>query len=113
MSALNVIKPPVDIVEEVDRYLVIVDLPGVKPENVEIKGYDTYIEITGIREPVKSGNYILMERFSGKFKRKIHFKRDVDISSATATFRNGVLIINIPKSKGKVIYSATTIIIRR
>ncbi|WP_457625520.1 Hsp20/alpha crystallin family protein [Persephonella sp.] len=113
MSALNVIKPPVDIVEETDRYLVFVDLPGVRPEDIEIKGYDTYIEITGIKEPVKGRNYILMERFSGKFKRKIHFRRGVDIGSATATLKNGVLIISIPKSEEKIIYTATTIIIRR
>jgi len=74
MPALNVIKPPVDIIEEVDKFTVIVDLPGVEPEDVEIKGYDNYIQITGIKRPVCGGNYLLMERFSGKFNRKIYLR---------------------------------------
>ncbi len=113
MPALNVVKPPVDIIEEVDRFTVIVDLPGVEPEDVEIKGYDNYIQITGIKRPTRSGNYLLMERFSGKFNRKIYFKTGVDMSKATATLKNGVLTIHIPKTERKIYYSTTTIIIRR
>ncbi|NPA16410.1 Hsp20/alpha crystallin family protein [Persephonella sp.] len=113
MPALNIIKPPVDIIEERDSYTVVVDLPGVEPEDVQVVGYDDYIEITGIKRPVSGGNYLLMERFSGKFKRKIHFRQNVDIASAVAQLKNGVLIIKIPKSKDRIMFTSTTIIIRR
>lgn len=111
MPAFN--KPPIDIIEENDSYLIVIDLPGVKPENIEVKGYDTYIEISGFREPLYGRNYLLMERFSGRFKRRIEFKRPVNISDATATFKDGVLFIKVPKSQGNIVFNATTIIIRR
>jgi len=107
------VKPPVDIIEEKDRYIVVMDLPGVQPEDIEITGYDNYLEITGIKRPVSTGNYILMERFSGKFKRRVFFKGEIDTTNASATLKDGVLTIHIPKSTGKIMISTTTIIIRR
>ncbi|NPA57783.1 MAG: Hsp20/alpha crystallin family protein [Aquificae bacterium] len=107
------LKPPVDVIEEEDGYLVVVDLPGVKPEDIQLKGYDNYIEIEGVKKPPFAGNYLLMERFSGKFKRKVFFRDGVDTGSSRATLEDGVLTIFIPKSKTKVVLSTTTIIIRR
>lgn len=106
-------KPPVDIIDGVDRYIILMDLPGVKAEDIEINGYDTYIEISGVKKPDYSGNYLLMERFSGRFKRKISFKNPVDISQAKAELNNGVLKIEIPKTIEKIVITKTTIIIRR
>ncbi|WP_457638815.1 Hsp20/alpha crystallin family protein [Persephonella sp.] len=113
MPSINIIKPPIDIIENNDSYIIAVDIPGVEPEDIQIVGYDNYIEITGVKKPIGGGNYILMERFSGKFRRKIFFKQNIDISDASATLKNGVLIIEIPKSRNKVVFSTTTIIIRR
>jgi len=113
MPALNMLKPPIDIIEENDNYIVVIDLPGVEPEDIKVVGYDEYIEISGVKKPVFSGNYLLMERFSGKFKRKIYFRQNVDISRAVAQLKNGVLIIKIPKSKERIKFTSTTILIRR
>lgn len=111
--SLGIQKPPVDIIENTGEYIVFVDLPGVEPEDIEIKGYDNYVEITGIRKPICGKNFLLIERFSGRFKRKINFKSSIDINNATAILKNGVLMLQIPKAKNKIVFTQTTIIIRR
>jgi len=113
MPTIGAQKPPVDIVEDTEEFVIFVDLPGVEPEEIKIKGYDNYLEITGFRKPVCGKSFLLMERFSGKFKRKIVFKTAVDMSRAQAYLKNGVLTIKVPKSTGKVMFTTTTIIIRR
>ena len=111
---LNMEKPPIDILEENDSYIVIVDVPGIPPENIEITGDETSIVIKGYRKPEFCGKYIQMERFLGKFYRKIVFKDFINLKETTAQLKNGVLIVNVPKALNElVLENCIKIIIRR
>ena len=105
---INIQKPPVDIVEDENFFLIAVDLPGVLPEDIEISGYEQGIEIKGIKRSFFRGKFILMERQTGIFKRRIDFKEFVNIEKAEAFIENGVLIIKVPKAK-KEFYLKTSL----
>ncbi len=111
---LNMEKPPIDILEDNDKYIVIIDVPGINPENIEITGNENSIFIKGYRKPEFCGKYIRMERFTGKFYRKIQFSKFINLKKTTAQLKNGVLIINVPKALNELILdSYIKIIIRR
>ncbi len=96
---VNISKPPVDITEDLDYFYIAVDLPGVFPEDIEIRGYEQSIEIKGVRKKLLKGKYLIMERQTGYFHRKINFKEYLNIEKAVAYLKNGVLYIEIPKAK--------------
>lgn len=98
---------PVDILDKGDRYIVLVDIPGVPPQDLEIFGEEYSITIKGIKKAVKDGTFITMERFSGKFSRKIHFPQGINISKATAKIENGVLFLEIPKLRDEIFIDAS------
>ncbi len=111
---LNMEKPPVDILEDEDKYIIIIDVPGISPENIEITGDENSITVKGIRKPEFCGKYIRMERFLGKFYRKIKFNKFINLKNTTAKLKNGVLIINVPKAHNELILdSYIKITIRR
>ncbi|EDP74214.1 Hsp20/alpha crystallin family protein [Hydrogenivirga sp. 128-5-R1-1] len=93
---------PIDIIDNVDFYYVIMDIPGINPADIEVKGGENYIVVKGKKLKEKFKNYILMERFSGKFLRKINFPENINIEKAQAEYRNGVLYIKIPKLKNEI-----------
>jgi HSP20 family protein len=111
---LNMEKPPVDILEEDDKYIIIMDVPGMHPENIEITGDETSITIKGYRKPEFCGKYVRMERFVGKIYRKIQFPKFINLKKTTAQLKNGVLVINVPKALNELVLdSRIKIIIRR
>ncbi len=111
---INVEKPPIDILEDEEKYIIVIDLPGVAPENIEITGDENSIVVKGYRKPELCGKYIIMERFLGKFYRKIKFNSFINLKNTTAQLKNGVLIINVPKALNELILdSYIKITIRR
>ena len=93
---------PIDIIDNVDFYYVIMDIPGVNPQDLEIKGGENYLIIKGRKIKERFKNYILMERFSGKFLRKVNFPESINIEKAQAEYKDGVLYIKIPKLKNEI-----------
>ncbi len=93
---------PVDILDDGNAYHVIIDIPGVSIENLSITGGENYIIISGIKEKYAGKNYILMERYSGKFSRKIFFPENINIQAAEAEYDKGVLYVKIPKIKNEL-----------
>ncbi|WP_457642408.1 Hsp20/alpha crystallin family protein [Persephonella sp.] len=107
-------KPPVDIIEEDNGFIIVMDLPGVSPEDLEIKGDERSITIQGIKKPPIAGRYVLMERYTGRFRRKIVFKEYINIENASALLENGILFIKVPKAMDKLIINTKIkILIRR
>ncbi len=111
---LNMEKPPIDILEDEEKYVVVIDVPGIPPENIEITGDEQSITIKGYRKPELCGKYVIMERFIGKFYRKIKFSNFINLKRTSAHLKNGVLIINVPKAFNELILdSYIKITIRR
>ncbi|MDN3516826.1 Hsp20/alpha crystallin family protein [Aquisalimonas lutea] len=94
--------PAVDIQEEKDRYVIQADVPGVKPDDIEVQMENGILTIKGERsaEDVQEGNgYKRVERVRGSFHRRFTLPETADAENITATSRNGVLEVVIPKQE--------------
>ena len=89
--------PTLDVHEGQDDYLVLVDLPGVKSEDVSIEVNDHVLTISGSRAPAETGGAKLVERPYGSFVRNLTLPKGVDSDGISADYRDGVLEVKIPK----------------
>jgi HSP20 family protein len=101
--------PAVDVSETEDSVIVKVDVPGVKPEDMEISLVDNVLVIKGEKkreEEEKKENFYRMERYYGSFMRAIQLPCEVEEDKVEANYKDGVLKIVLPKKpeeKKKVI----------
>ena len=94
--------PTVDLVESENQFEVTVDLPGLKPEEVEVELKDGALWIAGKREEEmeeKGKTYHRVERRHGEFRRVVPLPTPVQAGEIEAKFENGVLKIVAPKSE--------------
>jgi len=94
--------PPVDVVQEADKFRVHVDLPGVKRDEIEITVHGDTLTIKGEkkRENVsKEEDTYRSERYYGSFSRSMTLPAAVDANRIEAGYKDGVLEIVIPKSE--------------
>ena len=92
--------PHLDIVETEKDYVVSIDLPGVKPEDVKVEMDDGRLSVSGKRETVvedKTKNLHRIERTKGSFSRVVALPREVDTDNIDAKYEQGVLHITLPK----------------
>lgn len=92
-----------DIVEKKDKYVLNIDLPGFEKENINIslnKGYLT-IAAKSEKSNIESNEdkYIRQERTYGECSRSFYLGEDINENDIEAEFKNGILIINIPKKE--------------
>ncbi|MBP2034017.1 HSP20 family protein [Clostridium algifaecis] len=88
-----------DLKETDTAYLVEADLPGVNKDSIDINYDNNYLTISAKREDKteeKSENLIRRERSYGEFRRSFYVD-NVDKNAVSASFKNGVLKINLPK----------------
>ncbi|MFN3918719.1 MAG: Hsp20/alpha crystallin family protein [Methylohalobius sp.] len=99
-TAAAVWSPSVDIKEEANRYVVQADLPGVKPEDIEVTLQNGVLTIKGERQTEakeEKENYRRIERFYGSFFRRFTLPETVEEEKIEANYDKGVLTISIPK----------------
>ena len=89
--------PPVDVHETEDEYLVKVDLPGVKSEDMNIEVNDSVLSLSGSRVVDETGAAQLVERPYGTFARTLTLPQGVNSDSIEAGYQDGVLELRIPK----------------
>jgi HSP20 family protein len=96
-------RPPVDVYRtaRTGELTVVVELPGVDPQRVEIYADEQTLVISGERRrPRGSGRvYQQMELTYGRFQRQIALGEDVDVQRCKAAYRRGVLTITMPAAK--------------
>ena len=91
--------PTVDVDETDKEYRVIAELPGLEEKDVEVLLQDGLLTIRGEKKlETEARNRSYSERFYGRFERQISLDRDVDEGAVSATFRNGVLTVTVPKN---------------
>lgn len=93
--------PKVDIVEKKDKYLLNVDLPGIKKEDVKIDLKDNVLTISGERKcehQEEKDSFYRSEVSYGKFSRSFNIE-GVDPERIKAKFDNGLLKLELEKSK--------------
>ncbi len=94
--------PPVNVFRDRQGDLVIrAELPGLKPEDIEVSCEARRLTINGERKAESGDNnaYHRRERPQGKFSRAIHLPADLDIEHAEARFENGVMTLRIPRAQ--------------
>ena len=92
--------PPVDIYENGDNLVLKAEVPGVNPEDVEVRVEDNTLYLKGERKfekEVKEQNYHRVERSYGTFTRSFSLPNSVDSDKVTATYKDGVLTLTMPK----------------
>ncbi len=108
-----------DVMEKDGNIELVMDLPGVQKENIEIKLEEGNLIISASTNENKSteeksdtGNYIRKERHSGKYTRSFYIGENITSEDIKAKFENGVLYITFPKEKTKELPSNNIISIQ-
>ncbi len=90
--------PAVDIFETTEAMIIIADMPGVAPENldIDIDGYDLTIRGRTTRRP-ETGTYLKREFDCGDYLREFAVDAAMDLARIEASIKDGVLSLKIPK----------------
>ncbi len=92
--------PPVDIYENGDNLVLKAELPGINPDDVEIRVEDNNLYLKGERKfekEVKEENYHRVERTYGSFARAFSLPNSIDSDKVAANYKDGVLTLTLPK----------------
>jgi len=97
------LNPKVDITEDDKSYKMTAELPGLDLENINLDLSDGVLTLSGEKKTEKDedkeGNYHLMERSYGYFKRSFALPPSVEEDKIKADFKKGVLSVSMPKSE--------------
>ena len=92
--------PRVDIKEEDKRFVILADIPGVDPKEIEVHMDKGILSLKGERQSEKkeqNGRFTRVERTHGSYHRRFALPDSADADGITAVGRHGVLEISIPK----------------
>ncbi|MBW2056579.1 MAG: Hsp20/alpha crystallin family protein [Deltaproteobacteria bacterium] len=94
--------PAVNLSEDEENFYVRAELPGVKPENLDVTVVEGRLMIRGERKVTteeEGTSYHRQEREGGIFRRVMALPEKVDPGRVSAGLRNGVLTVTLPKSQ--------------
>ena len=94
--------PALDISEQKDAYVVSVELPGIKPEQIDITLEDGLLTLSGERsfqQESSEQQFHRVERRYGSFRRSITLPSQVQANAIEAHFEDGVLTVRVPKAE--------------
>jgi HSP20 family protein len=97
--------PSVDIVEQENELLLVADIPGVKPDDLDIQYEGGELAIHGKVQPRQESeqtNYMLREYGIGDFYRVFQVGESIDSSKIEAEVKDGVLTLHLPKTEQAV-----------
>ena len=92
--------PPVDVLERKDRIVLTAELPGFTEEQIRLRFEDGVLTLDGERrfeKEVDEARYHCVERSYGRFSRSFRLPANVDEEAISATFVNGLLVVELPK----------------
>jgi HSP20 family protein len=95
-------RPAVDVRETADTYAISFELPGTEKEDVSVEVHDGVLTVKGEKkasEVAEGERRHHIERVYGSFTRAFTLPTDVEGDAVKATFRNGVLTVEIPKAE--------------
>ena len=97
--------PAMDVAERGDAYIVHTELPGVRPEQVEVSFEQNVLTVRGSKPATFDSNtegelrVFAAERVHGSFEWSVRLPEFVDADRINAKFDHGVLTITVPKAE--------------
>jgi len=93
--------PIMDVEETADAFTIIVELPGMRKEDIELSISGDRISVSGDRkrEVLKGATFHRLERSFGKFRRTVSLPSQVNADAAKAVYKDGTLILTLPKAE--------------
>ncbi len=94
--------PVIDVAEQEGSITVRAEVPGCKADDIDISVHGNVLTISGekkLQEEKKEKGYYHMESSYGSFRRDLTLPDDVDPDKVEATYKDGVLSINLPKTE--------------
>lgn len=96
----EIYKPPVNVFETDEKFVIQVALPGVEKEDVRVEYRDGVLRVFGLRKDYCEENerkFHVVEISYGPFERKVFIGEQVDVEKIESRLKNGLLIIDVPK----------------
>ena len=93
--------PSIDTFEMDDSYVVKVELPGMKLEDIDVSVSDDALTVKGQKKPesgVKDEDYYRSEIAYGSFSRTITLPSTADTKNIEASYEDGMLRIRLPRT---------------
>ncbi len=94
--------PAIDIAEDENEVVVKAEVPGCKPDDIDISIHGSTLTINGEKkqsEEKKERGYYHIERSYGSFRRDMNLPADVDTSKVEAACKDGILTVTLPKAE--------------
>lgn len=95
------VRPVIDLIEQNDGYLMLVEMPGVDAEHVEVSVEQNVLSIKGTAELTVPEGYVPVagEVRTRVYERSFQFSNEIDRDGIDAEMKNGILRLQLPKSK--------------
>lgn len=101
-SETGIIVPNIELYDRTNEIVFRADLPGVKKEDIELSITKDSLTVKGElkkEEEIKAESYYVSEKCYGSFSRSVALPVEVNSEKATATFKDGILQVVIPKQE--------------
>ncbi|MCX6779838.1 MAG: Hsp20/alpha crystallin family protein [Candidatus Magasanikbacteria bacterium] len=91
----------IDVVQTQDEVIIVAPMAGCKAQNLELHLQNDVLTIRGERQSpfTVDSDFFYRECYWGKFSRTIVLPVEVKVEMARAEFKNGILIVALPKTK--------------
>ena len=93
--------PALDLYQNNDNLVAVIELPGMSKGDIEISLHDGTLTIAGERKSSSSNGEKAerTERYVGSFRRSISLPARIDANKVSATYRDGILTVTLPKAE--------------
>lgn len=91
----------IDVHETADAYILMANLPGVQPQDIDITLHDGVLTLSGSIQRTEASEGVrvhIQERIYGQFTRSLRLPKAVDADHVEAHYENGVLTLTLPKT---------------
>lgn len=96
-----VMAPVMDVREDAEKVQVVVELPGIRREDVQLAWNDGVLSIVGERksESESREGYHRQERYFGRFERHVEIGVPINGDAVQASYKDGLLTVTLPKAE--------------
>jgi HSP20 family protein len=97
--------PALELKDKGAKFELVAEIPGMKAEDVEVKVSDGILRLTGEKREEheeKEEGFLFSERRYGRFERAIELPQGIDHDKISATARDGILSVHLPKSPAAI-----------